>query len=183
MARGGQSSGGQRQAHWPRPAMTRRAMAPSPFSVWGSAVGWRRVRAGQRQCVRPDLQPGRRRGRRRLSRDAEPRCSVIGASFAYGDAVGRRLHGQGLEQRGQRGGLRQLHAATASMPICWRATPTPTTSCSARSWSPACSRARPTAAPAPTSSSARPRLGYQVAVYAPASATVTPFARLQVIDA
>ena len=65
------------------------------------------------------------------------------------------------------------------MPTRWRATPIPTTSCSGRSPSPACSRARPTARPAPTSSWRQVETGYAIAVYQPAAATLTPFARFQ----
>ena len=61
----------------------------------------------------------------------------------------------------------------------WRATPIPTTSCSGRSPSPACSRARPTAPTGANQFLAQVEAGYAFGIYAPAAATVTPFARFQ----
>jgi hypothetical protein len=104
IARGGpaSASGGQRQAL--AQACDVAACDPaSPFTVWGSALGGVGIGAGRRQCRDLDLQPGRRRGRHRLSRDAQHPARHRRGLYV-GNAMGRRLHGQGLEQRSQRGG-------------------------------------------------------------------------------
>ena len=98
----------------------------------GQRAGRPGHRAGQQQCQHPHLQLRRRGGRHRLS----PRSALPGRPrrrLHPWHAVGEQLPGPGLDRQRQRRGLRQLHARPASMSTRWRATPTSTTSCSARS--------------------------------------------------
>ena len=67
----------------------------------------------------------------------------------------------------------------ASMPMRWRATPIPTTSCSGRSSSPACSRCTANGSTGANQFLGQVETGYKIGVFAPAATTVTPFARLQ----
>ena len=64
----------------------------------------------------------------------DPRFLVgIGAGYTHGTQWVNTFLGPGLVGLGERRGLRFVHASRASMSTRWRATPTSTTSCSARS--------------------------------------------------
>ena len=175
LARGGRG-GGQRQA-LAEACDVAACDGTSPFSVWGSALGGLGSVQGDGNASTFTYNVGGTAAGidYRVTRASCWAWAPATPTARSGSTASRARAGR------TRSASRPMPASRsgASMPTRWRATPTPTTSCSGRSPSPACSRARPTAATGANQFLGQVETGYEIAVYAPAPATLTPFARFQ----
>ena len=130
-ARGGAGGGGQRQA-LAQACEIESCDAASPWGAWASALGGLGSVAGNGNSSTLTYNFGGAAAG--IDYRVDPRFLVgIGAGYAAGNQWVDSFMGRGWTDSVSVAGLRFASRKPASIPMRWRATPIPATSCSARS--------------------------------------------------
>ena len=131
LARGGSAAAASAR-RWPQACEVAACDGASPFSVWGSGLGGLGSVQGDGNSSTLTYNVGGAAAG--IDYRFDPRFLVgIGVGYTHGTQWVNSFMGQGWTNTVSVAAYGSFTPVRASMPMRWRATPTPTTSCSGRS--------------------------------------------------